>query len=68
LTRRGDPYRIYQAQRAGVLRRLVDGERVPVTKAERWLEEWEREAEAAGRDRREPRYWDDAWDWIAERR
>jgi hypothetical protein len=28
MTRRGDPERIYQAQRAGAFRRLVDGERV----------------------------------------
>jgi hypothetical protein len=58
--RRADPERIYQGQRAGILRRLVDGERVPQAKAERWLEEWEREAETTGRDRREARYWDDA--------
>lgn len=62
---RGDPERIYQAQRAGTFRRLVDAERVDVIEAEHLLSSWAREAEAIGLTSRSARYWDDAWTWIA---
>jgi hypothetical protein len=64
MTRRGDPERIYQAQRAGIFQRLVEGERVNVLDAEHWIARWEREAEAAGRVRGTG-FWDDGWRWIA---
>ena len=68
MTRRGDPDRTYQAQRAGVLARLTQNERVEELDAEHWIARWEREAEATGRARGSSRYWDDGWDWIASQR
>lgn len=65
---RGDPERIYQAQRAGILRRLVDDERVPEAKANALIAAWERATAITGAERESPLYWDFAWDWIAERR
>ena len=64
---RPNPERIYQAQRVGIFRRLVDAERVNELDAEHWIARWEREAEASSRARDE-HYWDDAWEWIAENR
>jgi hypothetical protein len=60
--------RIYQAQRAGTFRRLVDAERLNELDAEHWLARWEREAEISDVDRTSGAYWDDAWRWIAEQR
>jgi hypothetical protein len=68
LTGRGDPERIYRAQRAGIFRRLVDAERVNELDAEHWISPWEREAEGAGRKRGSLGFWDAAWRWIAENR
>ena len=65
--RRGDPERIYQAQRAGIFRRLVSAERLNELDAEHWVSRWEREAEARGRGRSQG-FWDDGWHWIAEQR
>jgi hypothetical protein len=67
MTRRGDPERIYQAQRLGIYRRLVDEQRVNELDAEHLIARWEREAEASGRTRDE-HYWTDGWEWIAEQR
>jgi hypothetical protein len=67
MPRRGDPDRIYQAQRAGIFARLRDTERVNELDAEHWIARWEREAEASGRAR-DGHYWSDAWDCIAENR
>jgi hypothetical protein len=66
--RRGDPERIYQAQRAGIFRRLVDAERANELDAEHWISRWEREAEASGQPRGGHVFWADAWAWIAENR
>ncbi len=68
MTRRGDPERIYQAQRAGIFARLVQNERVDELDAEHWIARWEREAEATGRKRGSPGYWDDGWRWAAGER
>ncbi len=65
--RRGDPERIYQAQRAGIFHRLVAAEPISELDAEHWLARWEHEAEASGRAR-DNHYWSDAWVWIAENR
>jgi hypothetical protein len=65
--RRGDSERIYQAQRAGIFRRLVDAERLNELDAEHWISRWEREVEASGRARDE-HHWSDAWEWITEYR
>jgi hypothetical protein len=59
MTRRGDPGRIYQAQRAGVLMRLTRSERVSELEAEHLIARWEREAEATDRKRGSPGYWED---------
>ncbi len=68
MPRRGDPEKIYQAQRTGIFMRLVDGERLDRFDAEHWIARWEREAEAIGRPRGSTGYWDSAWDWIAAER
>ena len=68
MPRRGDPKLIYQAQRAAILRRLVTTERLEELDAEHWIARWEREAEAIGRTRGSPSYWDDAWRWIEDQR
>ena len=65
---RGDPERIYQAQRAGLFMRLVTAERLGSFDAEQWLAAWEREAEATGRERGSQGFWDEGWRWIGENR
>lgn len=64
---RGDPERIYQAQRAGTFARLTQNERLRELDAEHLIERWEREAEATGRQR-DDHHWSDGWEWIAEHR
>lgn len=66
--RRGDPQRIYQAQRAGIFARLTEQERVNAEAAERWIAAWERHAEAIGLHHGVVGFWSYGWDWIAERR
>lgn len=66
MTRRADPELIYQAQRVGLFRRLVDAERVTELEAEHWIARWEREAEAINRSRNSPGFWDDGWRWIEQ--
>lgn len=68
MSRRGDPDRIYQAQRAGVFRRLVDEGRVNELDAEHWIARWERVAPELGHPRGSTGYWDEAWRWIAGER
>ena len=68
MSRRGDPERIYEAQRAGIYARLTQSERVELLEAEHWIARWERHAEATGRARGSQGYWTDAWAWIAESR
>lgn len=65
---RGDPARIYQAQRYGIFRRLVDEQRVAEAAAERWITAWEQHAEAIGLHRGTVGYWDRGWEWMAEQR
>lgn len=65
--RRGNPERIYQAQRRGIFRRLVDEQGVNELDAEHLITRWEREAEATGQAR-DGHCWSDAWAWIAEHR
>ncbi len=68
MPRRGDPERIYHAQRAGIFARLTQNERVNELDAEHWISRWEREAEATGRERGSQGFWDDGWNWIAAHR
>ena len=68
MTRRGDPERIYQAQRAGVFARLTQNEHINELDAEHWIARWEREAELNGPARGSQGYWDAAWRWIVENR
>jgi hypothetical protein len=66
--RRGDPERIYQAQRAGIFARLTQSERVDELDAEQWISRWERHAELEGLSRELIGFWAAGWDWIAEQR
>jgi hypothetical protein len=68
VTRRRDPERIYQAQRAGIFARLTQNERVDELDAEHWISRWERQAEAEGIEPRGHAFWDAGWQWIAENR
>jgi hypothetical protein len=61
MPRRGDPDRIYQAQRAGIFTRLRDTERVNELYAEHWIARWAREAEASRWARDSQGYWDAGW-------
>jgi hypothetical protein len=64
--RRGDPERIFQAQRTGLRNRIRDVWRVSQELADAYLDEWLLEAERRGLTRTEPMYWDDAAAWINE--
>lgn len=66
--RRGDPERIYQAQRVGIFARLNQQVRVNGRDAEHWISRWEREAEGRGLPRSMVGFWDQGWEWIAEQR
>jgi hypothetical protein len=66
--RRGDPERIYQAQRAGIFGRLTQSERVNALQAEDWISRWETHAEAERVSRTTVGFWDQAWEWIAQQR
>lgn len=66
--RRGDPERIYRAQRAGILARLTQQEHVIEPEAERLIAAWEDHADAEGLSRATAAFWDAAWDWISEQR
>ena len=66
MSRRSTAERIYQAHRAGTIRRLeLEGEQP--ARAEALVTAWEFEAAEDGRER-DDRWWDDAWRWMAERR
>jgi hypothetical protein len=67
MSRRADPQRIYEAQRAGIRQRLIVQGVIPAT-ADSWITAWE--AETSGREDlgRGGRYWDAGWNWIAEER
>jgi hypothetical protein len=66
MSRRGDPERIFQAQRAGVRARLTGTGMQPET-ADRWLDAWVLEATGLELPK-DGRYWQAAWDWIAAER
>lgn len=63
---RGDPERIYQAQRAGIFARLTQQAPVNGREAEQWISRCEREAEGRALPRSVVGFWDQGWDWIAE--
>jgi hypothetical protein len=67
MSRRGDPERIFDAQRQGVRARLTGTDRIQPETADRWLEAWV--LEAATRDlAKDGVYWNAGFDWvIAER-
>jgi hypothetical protein len=67
MSRRGDPEKIHQAQRAGTRQRLIAYEGVPESDAEAWLAAWEAQAARQNLDRGHA-YWDAAWEWIAAER
>jgi hypothetical protein len=68
MSRRADPIRVYGAQRAGMLRRLVEAFAFTEARAEAAISAWEREAERCGVGRLEAGYWTTAEVWILERR
>ncbi len=68
MARRGNPEKIYHAQRAGMFTRLVSGARLDKDVAEDWIARWEREAKDIGWPRTSSRFWDEGWDWIERER
>jgi hypothetical protein len=58
--RRADPERIYGAQRAGFLARMVASPRLPQDRTERILDALEDECEALGIGRGSPEFWREA--------
>jgi hypothetical protein len=65
---RGDPVRIYGAQRAGIQRRLVEALGMTEERAEALIVAWEREAEQRGVPKLANGYWAVAEEWIADQR
>jgi hypothetical protein len=66
MPRRGDPARVFEAQRAGVYARLTETGMQPQT-ADRWLHGWVLEATGRGLPK-DGAYWQAGWDWIAAER
>jgi hypothetical protein len=62
------PDRVYEVQRARVIRRLIMDQWFGEADAETWTAMWEREAEILGRDRLQLGYWDEGLRWIATKR
>ncbi len=58
--------RLHAARREGLLRRLVNEQRIPATRAEDWLAAWEAEADRMGVEPA-PGYWRQGYQWILER-
>ena len=65
MSSRPDPKRIYEAQRAGTLRRLIGEGELP-DRAERLVAQWELQAAQDGLER-DGRYWDAGWAWCSAR-
>jgi hypothetical protein len=65
VSRRPDPVRIYEAQRAGAVARLAT--RAGPERAELLVAGWELEAAARGIPRGDRRYWYVAEAWLEER-
>ena len=58
--------RLHAARREGLLRRLVDDQRIPAPRAEAWLAAWEAEADRT-RVEPGPESWRQGVRWIFER-
>ena len=58
--------RLHAARRKGLLRRLVDDQRMFAPRAENWLVAWEAEADRTGVEPG-PEYWRQGYRWILER-
>lgn len=65
---RRDRERIYEAQRAGRLRRLAEQEHLGDERPEAIVAGWEEEAGRQGIDRQSPTFWREADVWIASHR
>jgi hypothetical protein len=68
VSRRADPLRAYAAQRAGMVRRLVEAFGMTEERAESSIRAWEQEAERSGVRPLETGYWTTAEVWMLERR
>jgi hypothetical protein len=68
MTRRADPVRLYEAQRAGMIRRLVEAFGYTDQRAEVLVRGWEREAERCGVRPLEAGYWTTGETWMLEQR
>jgi hypothetical protein len=65
---RRDPERIYQAHRAGTLRRLADQQHLGDERAEALIAAWEAEAASRGLDRHSTVFWRGLEEWIASQK
>jgi hypothetical protein len=65
---RGDRGKLYAAQRAGVRNRMVLAWRLPETKADALLAEWEAEADRRGLRPLDREFWLQAEPWLEARR
>lgn len=68
MPRRGDPRLIYQAQRTGIFRRLIDAERFDELEAGHWLAAWERHVAEAELVLDGGAFWDEGLRWILTER
>ena len=57
-----------QAQRAGILTRLVSEERLSASDAEQWMAPWVSHVDEAEIEFDGGRFWDEAWTWIVARK
>ena len=67
MARRGDPERIFEAQRQGVRARLISTVRMQTEVADRWLDAWVLDATMRGLPR-DGCFWDASSQWIAAER
>ena len=68
MARSAEPERVYIARRMGLVVRLSRLGKLSPETAERWVAQWETEADFRGLDRHTASFWEPAWDWISGRR
>ena len=64
MSRSPDPERIFTAKRAATLERLINDHGVPRTWAEAWLESYEGGAADLHDLRRDPMFWENAYNYA----
>jgi hypothetical protein len=58
----------FRTRRAQIVARFVTGAKATETEVERWLAQWDAQAQLAGIGHASPAYWDTGLRWIAGQR